>query len=532
MADHGRGQRLFTFLLVPAIVVSVLVLDGISFRNSFQLERLREQSLIEATLLLANEKADRLEKRLIEQDNAVASLIDVGAREHFGDPWLDVAALQTPTVRAVYLLDLSSPHREIVAVASRFPGPEDDAFRHELLGPLLNDMRLGEPQQELRHLHGVYDAETYLISYWQREFRGRRYLLVAWHDIGSIIHQVFPDLYGGEDEQSKVNVVDNEGRIIYGPPLGKGQLTLGRQFETTLYKWRLNVTMTATEELAAAVARRRTTEMALVGLSGLVVIAGLAVVLMAVARERKLSALKSEFVANVSHELKTPLALVRMFSELLSSGRVESEEKRQQYLRIILSESERLGALIENVLDFARADRGKAAYDFNECDLRDVVGRAVEACRVRAASEQVDIELGPMPEATPVTLDERAVEIAIINLIDNALKYAAEGKVVRVDLARSARTAEIRITDRGPGVPAAERRRIFERFVRSQDAATRRIRGSGIGLALVRQIAEAHGGKAWVVPAQPQGSTFIISLRRDLDPSEPVSPESRPTGET
>src|SRR5690606_6463094 len=197
--------------------------------------------------------------------------------------------------------------------------------------------------------------------------------------------------------------------------------------ETTLYKWRLNVAMASAEELAAAVARRRVWEMVLVGLSGAVVIAGLIVIMLAAARERKLSNLKSDFVANVSHELKTPLSLVRMFGELLQSGRVESEEKQRQYLQIIVSESERLGALIENVLDFAKVERGKAAYEFVEGNVEDVVARAVEACRLRAERQNIALELVVAPNLPTVKLDERAIEIAVINLVDNALKYAPGG---------------------------------------------------------------------------------------------------------
>jgi len=306
-------------------------------------------------------------------------------------------------------------------------------------------------------------------------------------------------------------VVDAEGRIVYGPPLRGGGLTLGRQFETTLYKWRLNVSMTAAEQLAAAVARRRVLEMALVGLSGVVVVAGLIVIMVAAAREQKLSQLKSDFVANVSHELKTPLSLVRMFGELLQSGRVETDEKRRQYLQIIVSESERLGALIENVLDFAKVERGKAAYEFNEASVTDVVARAVEACRVRAEREQIALELDAADDLPLIELDERAIEIAVINLVDNALKYAPDGQRVVVSLRRSDDRIVIRVTDGGVGIAPEDRRRIFERFVRGR-RADKQVRGSGIGLALVKHIAEAHGGKAWVEDVLPRGSSFVVTL--------------------
>lgn len=510
MADRTRRERLLTFLLVPAVVVAVVVLIVVTFRNSLQLEKLREQSVVEATLTLANEKADRLDKRIIEQDNAVLSLIDLEDRYRFGADWLAVAARQTPTVRGVLLLDLSSPAKEVVGFASRAPAPEAEAFRRALVHALLPEMELGEPRGQLRHLHKNLRGQSFLLSYWQRDMNGRRYLLVAWHDVPRIVHDVLPSLYSERDQHSRVNVVDDDGRIVFGPPLSRGGFTIGRRFETTLYKWRVNVTLISAEELTAAVARRRALELALVGLSWLVVIAGLTVVFVAVSRERKLSNLKSDFVANVSHELKTPLSLVRMFGELLQSGRVDSEEKREQYLQIIVSESERLGALIENVLDFAKVERGKAAYDFSVANVGEVIARAVEACRVRARREDVELVLD-LPGDLPVAeVDERALEIAIFNLVDNALKYAPDGRRIVIAARADSAHIEIRVTDQGPGIAVEDRKRIFERFVRGR--TNKQVRGSGIGLALVKHIAEAHGGRAWVEAADPRGSSFVVTL--------------------
>ncbi|HET9958689.1 MAG TPA: HAMP domain-containing sensor histidine kinase [Polyangiaceae bacterium] len=512
MADRPRRERWLTFLLLPAIVVAVLVLVWVMFRSSFQLEKLREQSVIEATLLLANEKADRLDKRIIEQDNVIRSTLAVDEREDFGARWREAAQLQTPTVRAVLVLDLSAPDKPVVAMASRAPGPESERFRRLLVHAMLPDLKLERPPlEELRHLHKTYRGQNYLLSHWETESAGRRYLTVVWHDVSRIVHDVFPELYA-DAQQSRVNVVDAEGRIVFGPAQSRGGLTLGRQFETTLYKWTLNVTMNSAEELATAVARRRLLEMALVGLSGVVVILGIIVIVVAAERERKLSNLKGDFVANVSHELKTPLSLVRMFGELLQSGRVDSEDKRKQYLQIIVSESERLGSLIENVLDFAKVERGKAAYEFVEANLTDVVTRAVEACRPRAEREQVEIET-EFPDGPQLAwIDERAIEIAVINLVDNALKYAPGGKRVQVAVRRRRDHLEIRVSDQGPGIAPEDRKRIFERFVRGQSAHGKQVRGSGIGLALVKHIAQAHGGACDIEDGTPVGATFVFTL--------------------
>jgi two-component system phosphate regulon sensor histidine kinase PhoR len=254
------------------------------------------------------------------------------------------------------------------------------------------------------------------------------------------------------------------------------------------------------------------------------------------------SALKSDFVANVSHELKTPLSLIRLFGELLLLERAESPEKKRKYLSIIVGESERLTALIENVLDFARLERGKASYDFEEADLREVVQRAMDVYKHRAERESVELVASVPAEPLSANVDKRALELAVMNLVDNALKYAREGGRVEIDAGTlDGGDAFLRVTDFGPGIPQNERSRIFERFFRGATADSTRARGSGIGLSLVRHIAEAHGGRVRVFsPAHPdgRGARFTIELgsrtrRRAADrlslPPTPAAPREKPT---
>ena len=178
--------------------------------------------------------------------------------------------------------------------------------------------------------------------------------------------------------------------------------------------------------------------------------------------------------------------------------------------------------LIENVLDFAKVERGKAAYDFTTADVGDVVARAVEACRVRSQRDKVDLVLDVSEGIPNAELDERAIEIAIINLVDNALKYAPDSDRVVISARESEGFAEIRVTDRGPGIAAEDRKRIFERFVRGKTALNKQVRGSGIGLALVKHIAEAHGGRAWVEAVAPHGSAFVLTIRLGDPSSRPA----------
>jgi two-component system phosphate regulon sensor histidine kinase PhoR len=524
--DRTRRDRTTSFVLLPAVLVAVSVLGYFTFRTTFQVERLRQQSVLEATLGLANEKADRLDKQIIEQDSVVMAIADPSQVSELTERWLPTAQRETPTVRAILVL---GEHHDVLAFASRAGGAwaDEEAFRRLLVQRMLGDMDLAaQPPDELRHLHREYGGQSYLVSYWQRISEGKRYIVVAWHDIGRIVKDTLPTLYtevappgsspsGAIAKSSRVDVVDEEGRIIFGPPLRSGEFTVGVRFPTTLYNWRLQVSPAASEELASRVQNRRLLEFVMVTLSCVVVVAGVATILVAAEKERRMSALKSEFVANVSHELKTPLALVRMFGEMLQSGRVASEQKRQEYLDIIVQESERLSSLIENVLDFARVERGRESYDFAQGDVGEAVTRAANVYRYRAEREGVEltVEVGdPLPHAR---IDERAIQLAVINLVDNALKYAKDGKVITISATREEDAIAVRVIDRGPGVPREDRERIFERFVRGthvDESGHAPVRGSGIGLALVKHIAESHGGRAWVESDGGRGSTFILRI--------------------
>ncbi len=531
-------ERLASFVLLPAVLVAIGVLALFTFRTTFAVERLRQQSVLEATLGLANEKADRLDKRIIEQDNVVFAIADPLRLAELTQRWLPTAQRETPTVRAILVLDET---RTVLAFASRAGGAfgEEETFRRLLVRHIYGDMDLEkQTPDELRHLHREYKNQNYLISYWQRVLpastegppgetgRPRRYLVVAWHDVGRIVKDTMPTLFSEAATPSRVNVVDEDGRIIFGPPLRSGEFTVGVRFPTTLYGWRVQVSPSASDELTARVRNRAMLELIMVVLSCLVIVLGVATIVVAAERERRISALKSEFVANVSHELKTPLALVRMFGEMLQSGRITSDTKRQEYLDIIVSESERLSSLIENVLDFARVERGRQAYDFAEGSVGEAVSKAVNVYRYRAEREGIELTAEIDPSLPQARIDERAIQLAVINLIDNALKYAPGSEAVTVRARRENGAIVVRVVDRGPGVPVEDRERIFERFVRGSTArgsdTASGVRGSGIGLSLVKHIVESHGGRAWVEGAADGTGTQEASAAGG--PTSPIGP--------
>lgn len=506
-------------MLVSVIIIAAVVLAVVTYRTTFQLEAIRAQAVFEATLGLADEKVDRVDRAIVEADDAVMALGEGGRSDEIPRRWRAQVARQTPTVAHVLVFE-STPAREVVAFASRVPSPADDGFRLLLLRRILGDLDLSTlPFGQLKHLHRSYDGVFYLLTYWRAQQvrpdgSTAERLVVVNHDRDAVarelLEQVVPD---ARTATARVNIVDDEGRVVFGVPLSKSDLIVAKRFPTTLYAWRLQVAPTASGELADKARRRRLLEMSLLALSCIVVVAGVVALLLATAQERRLAALRGEFVANVSHELKTPLALVRMFGELLMTGRVASDEKRKEYLSIIVRESERLTALIENVLDFARVERGKAAYDFAPADVVSVVGRAVDACRYRAETEGMKLETVFREGVVEAVVDERALQLAVINLVENAIKYAPGTESVRVEVGQDgADFVAIQVVDRGPGIDPDDRERIFERFYRGKRAGDRQVRGSGIGLSLVQHVVDAHGGEVLVHETPGGGATFVVRI--------------------
>ena len=300
MPRRALREKLFYFALVPAIVVAVVILGVISLRTTLQIERARQQTVFDATLTLALERVDRLDKLIIAQDNVIAAHVDLASLAALSRRWLPTAARETPSVRAVLVLDMDHDEHEVVSFVSRAAGPEDDTFRRLLVARLLPQMNFAGSVEELRHLHHVVDGQSLLLSYWQRAHGGQRFLVVAWHDVPRLVHDVMPRLYRDIDRgQSRMNVVDEEGRIVFGPPIKGGEFTVGRPFPTTLYNWRLQMALASAEQLGPKVERQRVLEVFIVGSAALIGVAGVIIIVMASVKERRLAALKSDFVANV-----------------------------------------------------------------------------------------------------------------------------------------------------------------------------------------------------------------------------------------
>ena len=231
-----------------------------------------------------------------------------------------------------------------------------------------------------------------------------------------------------------------------------------------------------------------------------------------VSKEMALAKLKSDFVANVSHELRTPLSLIRLYAETLEMGRLSGPEKHQEYFRIIRKESERLSALINNILDFSRIEAGKKEYSLRETDLAELVRNTLESYRFQIEQNGFTLEEKIGDDLPPVHVDREAIARSLLNLINNALKYSQDEKYLGVNLYRANGSVKLEVIDRGIGIPRSEQPKIFEKFYRVGDPLVHNTKGSGLGLALVRHIVLAHGGEIGVESGAGKGSKFTITL--------------------
>ena len=259
------------------------------------------------------------------------------------------------------------------------------------------------------------------------------------------------------------------------------------------------------------------------GILGLTLAGGLLVLRQAMRKEMNLSRMKTEFVANVSHELKTPLSLIKLCSETLQFDRVQGEEKRQEYFKVINRESDRLGHLIGNVLNFSRIDAGKKNYDLKKTDLAPVLNQTLDAYFLQITEQDFSCTRD-IPASLPAVLaDEEAVAQAFINLLQNAVRYSPEKGDLTVRGWSDGRFLLVSIADNGIGIAEEEQQRIWDDYYRTAEARALGTRGSGLGLSLVSHIMRAHGGETRLRSKPGEGSEFTLAF--PLETGTEMEPE-------
>jgi len=343
--------------------------------------------------------------------------------------------------------------------------------------------------------------------------------------ISTLTPKWFPDEY----KDAIVTVLTHDDKLVFAnqPYEGKA-LEVGWPFQFVYTDWFLGIRMRhMTEEEWSR--RYFLINLAFSALTALVLIGGIVLALRAASRAMKLSQMKADFVSNVSHELRTPLASIRVFGEFLKLGRVKEENKIREYGEYIETESRRLTQLINNILDFSKIESGQKTYQFERTDVEHVVADTLRTFEVVLEQNGFTIHMEkPQQALPPVVIDQEAIAQAFINLLDNAVKYSGEAKDINVILGQQNGFVTIAVRDHGIGIASEEREKVFEKFYRVGNVLVHDVKGSGLGLSIVKHVVEAHQGKVTVESETGNGSTFVIHLPVDDNPpAKPAQPQRR-----
>ena len=432
-----------------------------------------------------------------EAHDALALVVaGADADEGLGPNWLP----------AVLIFDGSPGHRIVLANGVRPEDLPDAARLVGLVAPWLN-LRLQMPEDTtggMRFLPQVVGSQSIVLTDLVRAgAKPQRVAVAGLIDPGALVDCVV-----------KPAIVDHPELMVCHIPTGTNSWIV--ELGPALPGWAIQPSERFVADQYSAAWRQT---FLYVGVMGLVLMA-LLLVLRGTAgvarRELELSRLKSEFVADVSHELKTPLALIQMFGETLLEGRVRSDEKKDEYYQIIVRESKRLTHLINNILDFSRIDSGKKVYQMRPVRVEDVVWAVYEVYCHDLDNKGFEHELKVAEDLPRVDADADALSQVLLNLISNAIKYSDDDRWLGVELEhetrRGCRGVLLSVGDRGIGIRPEDRASLFDGFFRAPDDRVRRRRGAGLGLAVVREIVEAHGGFVEVESRLVKGTTFRIFL--------------------
>jgi two-component system phosphate regulon sensor histidine kinase PhoR len=511
MKKSFRFNNTAVAIAIGLVAVSTIILSSFSYIHWVGKENQIDFTIRQGNDKLLSQYVDQIEQKITENDGLLLDMVDVD------DPagWraaVDLIKKGDFNVEGVFIFKLGENY-------PIFPHYSNDikniwalvGSNYKELEPTLSTL----PLNQINHLHKERGENYFFASYViKKNEHETKYLILFQMDLDKTLAMV--DRYLSKLESVYyVSVVDFDNISIHpqGQPLSRSaKYFLDRRFPRTLYKWLVQVVPRNYSEMERNEGNQRRANLFLIILSMSMIFCSLIIISVLIRRERQLVQLKEDFISNVSHELKTPLSLIRMFSEILVTNRVRNDEARKEYYAIIHSESDRMSRLISNVLDFARLERERHSLHMEKTDLAKLVVKELEAYRYQIQKEGFELETNVDSEVPEIMADPNAISMAFFNLLDNAVKYSGDRKRVKVRLRRSDESVDLSVIDEGPGIPVSERQKIFEKFFRGSSANNRNIRGSGIGLSITRQVAEMHGGEIRVESEVGKGSTFTLRI--------------------
>jgi signal transduction histidine kinase len=366
-----------------------------------------------------------------------------------------------------------------------------------------------------------------LARLWQAEWNGRpaasslrvfdvegRPVLALWRSNGkrsaALVSFAERFLTGAVTAGHAYQLTDAEGRRIAGaasvPPQSAARVIGDPQNPWVLRIWSGNPAGTRSNRLASPLL------LAMLAMVVLFLWGTVYFMARAIRREAAVARLQSDFVAAVSHEFRSPLTTVRQLSEMLEMGQVPNEDRRQKYYRVLAGEARRLQRLVETLLNFGKMEAGAQQYRFEELDVRQLVSRAVREAAADEDGTANRVRITGPERGIHLLGDADALALALRNLVDNALKYSPACEKVEVSWNSADGLVSICVADRGPGIPREEHEAIFRKFVRGRSATEASVKGTGVGLAMVRHILSAHGGAVKLESEPGRGSTFTLLL--------------------
>ncbi len=308
--------------------------------------------------------------------------------------------------------------------------------------------------------------------------------------------------------------VDSDGRVVAGRRNGIGHAAVLTPAETQL-PWTLYLTSAHGIDDAGMLGRQRFL-LLVTALMVMFLIGGAWFIARAIRGDLAVARMQSDFVSAVSHEFRSPLTSIRQLSEILALGRIPNEGRRHVYYETLVRETIRLQRLVEALLNFGRMEAGVRQYRFEQLDAAGLVSRVATEFEAQIAGSGRHIETGEVAVPCMIDADPEALSVALRNLVDNALKYGPDCPTVWVNCGIEKSRVAIKVRDCGPGIPDSEKRAIFRKFVRGSAADRANVKGSGVGLAMVRHIVAAHGGDVTLASEVGAGSVFTILLPRGI----------------